>query len=306
MIGVLVAVLSSVGVVALTGTVSRPVSGIAVPASAEPPSTVPSVPAPAAEASAATPETSVPGASVPEASVPGPTARGVTAAPETNPLTVGGVALPEVWCELPALARSRAALREFYLAGLRCLDEAWRPAVEGVGVRFRGPGLEVAPGVVGGCAMPDERAATAFYCGADEVVHMPAERLLRRLDLYLPGHLGVLAHEYGHHVQNLTGILSSAAERLAEVAPGSPAEWELTRRIELQAHCFAGLFLAGVAGRGSLSRAQAVAAVNEFARSADSDTHGTVVNQMRWVKTGFRADTTAACDTWSVPAAAVA
>lgn len=277
--GVLLLVLGSVGVIGLVGRATQPVAGVAI-AVARPSGAVVAAPLDAVPASDT----------------------GALA----DPLLAGGVRLSPGACELPALGRAEARMRAFYGAMLDCLDSGWRPALQQAGVRFHAAGLDVSSEASSDCGqMPDEEQATAFYCGADRIIYLPRDRLLRYVGLYEPAHLAVLAHEYGHHVQNLSGTLGAVEELLAGVRAGSPRELELTRRIELQANCFAGLFLASVSGRGGVTSQQAERAVDDFGNSLDSETHGTVRNQLRWARAGFEGRTATACDTWSAAPEAV-
>ncbi|WP_307849642.1 neutral zinc metallopeptidase [Qaidamihabitans albus] len=284
--GVLALVLALVGVVALAGRATRPVAGTALVAPGAGPGVVIAPPVGPASGEAAPPR---------------------AAALGTNPLLTDRMSLQDVTCVLPELDWSQARLRGFYEAALGCLDEAWRPVLEGAGATFDDAELDLRPDGGGECGdMPGEDEATAFYCGSDETIYMPSDRLLDYLGLYRPAHLAVLAHEYGHHVQYLSGMLEAVARELRGVEQAAPEELELTRRIELQANCFAGLFLASAAGRGSVPRAQAEEAVADFRNSVDSETHGTLENQLRWAHAGFEANSTAACNTWDAPAAEVA
>ncbi|TWE29554.1 neutral zinc metallopeptidase [Prauserella muralis] len=285
-VGVLTLVLGLVVGIALAGRVVRPIRGMAV----------------------AAPGVLADGAGQPSAGSP---PRSAEPRPVVelgaNPLLADGVTLPRITCTLPELGRSGAQVRRYYDAALGCLDDAWRPVLAAAHEPFAEAGLNIAADADSSCGdMPAEEEATAFYCAADEVIYMPRRRLLEYLEVYEPAHLAVLAHEYAHHVQNLSGILEAASRRLFGAEEGGQKELLVTRRIELQANCFAGLFLAGAAGRGSLPWSEAQAAVNDFRNSVDSDTHGTLENQVRWAERGFEEATTAACDTWDVPARDVA
>lgn len=282
-VGVLGLVLGLVFVVAMVGRAPAPVAGVAVPV-----------------ATGADPVHSEPG---PSSSDPAPVP---IAGLDSNPLLAEGVALPEVACELPGIGAESAELKVFYEAGLRCLDDAWEPVLAAAGEPFDEAGLEVNAHAPSECGAPPEEAeATAFYCGWDEVIYMPQERLLATVGLNRSAHLAVLPHEYGHHVQLLSGIMYSLGAELAGAEEGGAEELELTRRAELQANCFAGLFLAAAAGRGSITEGQAQVAVEDFANSTDSDTHGTLTSQLAWARTGFNADGTAGCDTFAAAADAV-
>lgn len=226
--------------------------------------------------------------------------------PAGEPLLSGDLVLGEVVCVLPDLGATNARLRAFHSAALDCLGEAWRPALRASGATFTQARLEIDPGPGSACGKtPGEDQATAFYCGREETIYLPRRRVLDHLGLHVPAHLAVLAHEYGHHVQERGGILDAAGRRLRHLGQGTPAELRLTRRLELQANCFAGLFLASVAGRGSVTTAQAEEALADFRHGVDSETHGTVANQLRWARTGFTGTSVAACDTWRAPAHAV-
>ncbi|MEU6646795.1 neutral zinc metallopeptidase [Saccharomonospora sp. NPDC046836] len=229
--------------------------------------------------------------------------RGKATLPGANSLLESDVHLSAVTCELPELGSTEPQLRGFYTATLTCLDAAWQPALAGAGSRFVKAGLEVASEAANACGeMPSEQEATAFYCESDESIYMPTKRLINNMGLYRPAHLSVLAHEYGHHVQKLTGTLDAGSD----LEQGSPGELQESRRVELQANCFAGLFLEKAAGRGAISADDAKAAVDDFRNTYGSDTHGTMDNQIRWAQIGFGADGPAACNTWNTSAQDVA
>jgi uncharacterized protein len=167
-----------------------------------------------------------------------------------NQLLVPGSVLPAVDCVLPGFGTVAAELRAFYLAGVRCLDEAWRPTLRAAGLPFAAPNLDVSDRPTGRCGFsPPEDEATAFYCSRDSTIYMPRGRLLRDAGSEPGHHLAVLAHEYGHHVQSLSGILDDAGS--LESGVDEEDSLEVSRRTELQANCFAGLFLAASDPRGT-------------------------------------------------------
>nr|WP_246425202.1 neutral zinc metallopeptidase [Streptomonospora nanhaiensis] len=111
----------------------------------------------------------------------------------------------------------------------------------------------------------------------------------------------LLGHEYGHHVQQATGILeeSYAMERQA---PTEDAELEALRRTELQAECMAGVAMQAMGGfdQAEIDRA------NTFLNSgSDLPTHGTSANRQEWFDNGASADTLEACNTYGAPVADV-
>ena len=93
----------------------------------------------------------------------------------------------------------------------------------------------------------------AFYCSADNTLYMPFAGLQTEMYGAHPGvYLAVLAHEYGHHVQAMSGVLDTYGEASYNAGVDTEAGLELSRRLELQAQCFSGMFLAATYGRGSV------------------------------------------------------
>ncbi|MBN6041589.1 neutral zinc metallopeptidase [Amycolatopsis sp. 195334CR] len=216
-----------------------------------------------------------------------------------NPLLAEGVELPQINCQLPSLRRSEEQLQAYYEAAMRCLDSAWQPTLERAGMAFATPVLQIKDETESSCGgLPPKEEATAFYCPADNAIHMPRKRLLETVGTVQAAHLAVLAHEYGHHVQALSGIMEAAFEEMTAHGDDTPGEQQVTRRMELQANCFAGLFLASASGRGSVSKALAQQGVKEFENSIGSESHGTVPNQVKWAKAGFQ-KATSACNTFT-------
>lgn len=223
-----------------------------------------------------------------------------------EPLLDPGTRLADVNCALPELDAGREALRAFYLAEIGCLERAWRPVIEQTGGEFTDVGLRLSDDAITECGLlPPSTKVTALYCGVGQVIYLPMTRVLDGLELDRSAHLATLAHEYAHHVQRMSGIMDRVNAELETFEAGTPGDLELGRRFELQANCFAGLFLASAAGQGSISAGDAKAAVEDFHNWADSDTHGTRENQADWARKGFEEGITSACDTRSVPAADV-
>ncbi|PPK62212.1 neutral zinc metallopeptidase [Actinokineospora auranticolor] len=221
-----------------------------------------------------------------------------------NSLLKPGSKLPTTDCELPEFDTDRKDLESYYLAAIDCLNRAWRPVVLQAGNAFVPPKLDTQDSPKSDCGEgPSEEEATAFYCSEDRTIYMPRVRLIDAVSDYPELHMAVLAHEYGHHVQYLSDILY--AERLLENSAPKDESLELSRRTELQANCFAGVFLAAIKDHGSISSKFADDSVAGYDGSDDTDTHGTAHNRGMWAKRGLEAGNTIACDTWSAPVAEV-
>ncbi|UBU10725.1 neutral zinc metallopeptidase [Nonomuraea gerenzanensis] len=192
--------------------------------------------------------------------------------------------------------------REYLDTVVKCLDTSWSAYFARTGTRFEPPAVRYAEeGSVCGVPVAD---VDAFYCHPAKTLVFPltGRWIEGRTDLYP---FKVAAHEYGHHLQTLTGIRRSYEARY-RAEPNARAE--LRRRFELQADCLAGVFLGSV--RGSLARTGADwSALYEAVRASGDDgerrSHGRGAGRVGWFKRGLAATSPAACDTWSAPAAKV-
>jgi predicted metalloprotease len=125
----------------------------------------------------------------------------------------------------------------------------------------------------------------------------------------------VVAHEIGHHVQNLLGT-SGRVHELQQRRGGVEAR-QLSVRLELQADCYAGIWayhaerMRGVLEAGDLEEALGAASAvgdDRLQRQAqgyvvpDSFTHGSSAQRMRWFRVGFDSGSVAACDTFAAGA----
>ena len=133
--------------------------------------------------------------------------------------------------------------REYLTAAMKCLNKSWSAHFARAGLRFRKPTVafyeEPAQRV---CGIPWPVYAAAFYCTerATLVFPLTGDWIENRTDLYP---LKTAAHEYGHHLQSLTGIRDRYEAR---VRSDHAHQAELGRRYELQADCLSGVFLGSV------------------------------------------------------------
>ncbi len=163
-----------------------------------------------------------------------------------------------------------------------------------------------------GCG-PAQAATGPFYCPADEKVYIDLtfyEELHRRFGA--SGDFAqayVLAHEVGHHVQNVLGI--EREMRRAQQANPRAAN-ELSVRMELQADCFAGIWGHSTAQRDILESGDVEEGLNAAAAigddkiqkqatgriSPESFTHGTSQQRATWLRRGLELGSVEACDTF--------
>ncbi|MFJ8963392.1 neutral zinc metallopeptidase [Lentzea sp. NPDC102401] len=226
-----------------------------------------------------------------------------------HPFLVKPVSLPQVTCAMPPFGVADRELAAYYAAGVACLDGAWGPLLTTANLPFDKPALDASPELKDGpCgAAPESDHAVAYYCGRNRTIYMPTARLRDNGGGDAPAtHLATLAHEYGHHVQALTGLLRAADLKITDAGEKTPAGLEMSRRIELQANCFAGMFLASAAGRGSVTASLARQAQEDFQfaveEKPENNAHGSAQNQAQWAAAGFKANSTDACNTFAAPA----
>lgn len=228
-----------------------------------------------------------------------------------NPLFTAAGPGP-VTCTLPRWQSVPAASNAYFTAALPCLDRAWQPVLQSVNLPFHEPKLAFPSGKTWSspCGSVSQEEAAAFYCNGDQTLYMPMSGLQTDEIGNRPGaYLAVFAHEYGHFVQDLSGVLTAAHKQEYDgVDPDSPASLEVSRRIELQAQCFSGLFLAAAAGRGSVDNTVARDAQNTQDRGdqpGERRDHGTSEHASAWWTQGFVKKTVAQCNTWVASSADV-
>jgi predicted metalloprotease len=166
-----------------------------------------------------------------------------------------------------------------------------------------------------GCGIGDASTGP-FYCPTDEHVYLDTgffDELQNRF--HAAGDFAeayVIAHEIGHHVQNLLGI-SDQVEQASRSDPDSANE--LSIRLELQADCLAGVWGHAANERGVLEQGDLQEAITAAQAVGDdriqesttgridreSWTHGSADQRSHWLEVGFDAGNMQACDTFSVP-----
>jgi predicted metalloprotease len=210
---------------------------------------------------------------------------------------------------------SEAERREQVAVVLADTEDVWRASFAQMGGSYREPKLVLFAGAVdSGCGF-GEAAVGPFYCPADERVFIDLS-FFDELDQRLGAggdfaRAYVVAHEIGHHVQNLLGTsgrIQDLRHRVGEIEGN-----QLSVRLELQADCYAGLGAhhaertATILEPGDIKEALTAASAvgdDRLQRRTggqvvpDSFTHGSSEQRMRWFRRGFDAGTLDACDTF--------
>lgn len=217
---------------------------------------------------------------------------------------------------IPPGADPQRDLRDFSAYVFNDAQDTWTRTLQADDQGYNRAQLVLYDGAVrtDGCGSATS-AVGPFYCPADGRVYLDLsfyEDMQRQLGA--SGDFAwayVIAHEMGHHVQNVTGTNDEVA-RLEGSDPSSRNE--LSVRTELQADCYAGVWAATVFEEGALqpgdldeaftaSEAVGDDRLQEQAGGRvdpDSFTHGTSEQRRRWFETGYESGDPAACDTFSV------
>ncbi len=206
-------------------------------------------------------------------------------------------------------------LKEFVAIDLADTEDTWHELLPEVGAQYREPKLVLFSGGANSACGFAQSAVGPFYCPGDEKVYLDLDffdELSRRFRA--PGDFAgayVIAHEVGHHVQNVLGI----EDRVRQARAGM-SETEanvLSVRVELQADCFAGVWAnrahreRGLLEPGDIEEALAAASAvgdDTLQKQAtgrvvpDSFTHGSSEQRMRWFETGYRSGNVMDCDTF--------
>ncbi|MEM1051341.1 MAG: neutral zinc metallopeptidase [Pseudomonadota bacterium] len=196
---------------------------------------------------------------------------------------------------------------------MQSLNETWEPIVRNAGIRFEQPELVLyPPGPVQtrGCGNASS-AAGPFYCPADYGIYIETgffDQLAQMAGTNGDfARLYVMAHEYGHHVQNLSG-LSGQVRSLQQQNPREANQ--LLVRLELMADCYAGVWAGqnrALIEPGDLEeglRAASAVGDDTIQRRAgqrispESFTHGTSQQRMDALRRGLNNGDAGACDVY--------
>lgn len=216
-----------------------------------------------------------------------------------------------VTCGLPAWRSDAKSAAAFFSAALPCMEQAWAPVMARAGLPYSTPGLEFPSGTQWSSPCGGGSAATwsAFYCGQNNTIYMPFDGLQTDRNGNRAGkYLSVFSHEFAHHIQAISGINAAYWDARYEAGDQTAAGLELSRRSELQAQCFGGMWFAGAQhGGGSISDAVIRDMLADGYERGDWQQgvprdHGSPQNYGAWQEHGFTNNRTAPCNTWAAGA----
>lgn len=205
---------------------------------------------------------------------------------------------------------------QFLSVVLADTEEVWgRVLPEQAGVPYRDPTLVLFSGTVQSACGGASAAMGPFYCPGDQKLYLDTDFFdIMANRMGASGDFAaayVVAHEVGHHVQNLIGVLPEVSRARAQAAERDSNY--LSVLTELQADCFAGIWARQASDQfGTISQQDLNEAMNAAAAVGDdviqqgagrvavpdSFTHGSAADRQEWLARGFKAGTLDACNTF--------
>lgn len=193
-------------------------------------------------------------------------------------------------------------------------EDTWNAVFAKLGKRYQAPKLVLYSGTVQSACGVSSAQSGPFYCPGDYQVYIDLSFLNELRNMGAPGDFAfayVIAHEVGHHVQNLVGVASSVRSQQAQSSKAQANA--LSVRMELQADCLAGVWINHTENRSSILEPgdireglEAAAAVGDDrifrqagrAPRREAFTHGSSEERMQWFETGVRSGDIQSCDTF--------
>ncbi|MBW3096065.1 KPN_02809 family neutral zinc metallopeptidase [Pseudohoeflea coraliihabitans] len=208
-------------------------------------------------------------------------------------------------------------MKQFVATVLAETEDVWNGIMKSEGADYPEPTLVLFSGQVQSACGFASAASGPFYCPSDRKVYIDlsfynelAQRFGASGDF---AQAYVLAHEVGHHVQNIIGVLPKFNEMRRSMS--ETEENRMSVRVELQADCFAGIWGYYTAQKGLLEQGDLAEALNAAQQIGDdtlqrrsqgyvvpeSFNHGTSEQRKAWFSRGFESGRMADCDTFNNP-----
>jgi predicted metalloprotease len=215
----------------------------------------------------------------------------------------------------PAPSVRQDPSKDFVAAVLGDTEDVWGAVFKSMGARYEPPRLVLFRSATRSACGVASAAAGPFYCPGDRELYLDTaffNELSRRFGA--PGEFAqayVIAHEVGHHVQNLTGTMRKVDQGMQR--QDSRGRNALSIRLELQADCYAGVWGYFAQRRGKLDpgdlesgfRAAAAVGDDQIQKRTqgyvvpESFTHGSAEQRLRWFKNGLESGDMRKCDTFA-------
>ncbi|MGW7480070.1 neutral zinc metallopeptidase [Nonomuraea muscovyensis] len=225
-------------------------------------------------------------------------------------------ALPRLTCRAGnASIFNHAQLKSLILKTGRCMDQAWGPILRRQGIAFSPPGYAIAAGRGrGACGdYPSRGSIVPYYCPRNNTIYASTSAMARgngnqrgygQIVSWHGAIISMMAHEYGHHVQNITGLMDSWWRQTLD-STSSSGKLALSRRLELQATCFGGMWMRSVAASYPVATGNRARLFAFYGQVGDHPgyprDHGSPANNFRWFRQGWERSQAYQCNTWLAP-----
>ncbi|WP_246083783.1 neutral zinc metallopeptidase, partial [Nonomuraea diastatica] len=213
---------------------------------------------------------------------------------------------------------SHSQLKALILKTGKCMDRAWKPILEKQGITFSPPGYAIAArrgrGACGDYPSPGN--IVPYYCPQNNTIYASTSAMARgngnargygQIISWHGGIISMMAHEYGHHVQNITGLMNSWWRSTLDTS-NQNAKLALSRRLELQATCFGGMWMRSVASSYPVSTSNRSRLFAFYGQVGDHPgyprDHGKPANNNRWFRQGWTKSKAYQCNTWMASSSA--
>ncbi|TFF25506.1 hypothetical protein E3C22_09155 [Jiella endophytica] len=236
-----------------------------------------------------------------------------------NPLALlggldGGGSAPQTSQQGPGVEGTADQTDDFVATVLADTEDVWGKRFQAAGETYPKPTLVLFDDQVRSACGIAGSATGPFYCPNDQKLYLDLT-FFRQLKSQLgaPGDFAqayVIAHEVGHHVQNLTGVLKQT-NQLRQNASDSQGN-AISVRVELQADCYAGIWAHDTQAAGYIEAGDIDEAMNAAEQIGDdtlqrksqgvvvpdSFTHGTSEQRQKWFHRGYESGEIGQCDTF--------
>ncbi|GGJ79551.1 KPN_02809 family neutral zinc metallopeptidase [Deinococcus aquiradiocola] len=212
--------------------------------------------------------------------------------------------------------QSQAQDTQFVSKILGSTEQVWGDIFQKNGRTYQAPRLVLFSGATDSACGQADSAVGPFYCPSDTKVYLDTD-FFAQMQAQLGGggdfaDAYVIAHEVGHHVQNLLGI-SDKVDRAQRSARSEAQANKYSVALELQADCFAGVWGKRSSTQTNLTQQDVQSAINTATAIGDdalqkqsrgyvvpdSFTHGTSQQRVSWFMKGFQGGDPAQCDTFN-------
>lgn len=193
-------------------------------------------------------------------------------------------------------------------------EDTWSAVFAQSGQRYQPPKLVLYEDLVDSACGRSSAASGPFYCPGDYKIYIDLSFMNELGRMGAPGDFAfayVIAHEVGHHIQNVIGVARDVRQQQARVS--KPQANALSVKMELQADCFAGIWINHTEKRSSIlepgdieegmKAAQAVGDDTIMRRAGraprrENFTHGSSQERVHWFEQGMRSGNIQACQTF--------